>query len=472
LKKAEILTRSIDEVLSGKSTIEDCVARYPKFAKELRSLVQIAANLRPDEVAPTSEFRERAKRRLLEEMSPSQVKASSGFRAWLRPVPARIIASVSIGVVVVVAGASTVYAAQRSLPGDALYPVKTGVENIQLAATSDTTAKATLDLKLAQTRFQEMTQEARSGRKISATGLATAQQQLDEAIKEMSGSRSATATGNVLSRMSKETLAEQLELEQALASAPEARQPVLEQALAMARRGSLIARVAYSNREFLRGQPSVSDDKLEAGEFDISGTLQSIQGQTWDVGGVILPNVVFSGTVPAVGSAVTLEGLVKGNEVFISAMQVSESSGGPTRLEGQFGGTDRSGISKVGGISVKISGNNGAQLEPGDNIQVQGGAENGKFDVTGNESQQPGATSGTILNGALTAVDAGSFTITVETAGSQVTVNVSEARIDDGNGRTIRLSGLNYLVGREVRLSGLYKRGDILYCRQVRVRGQ
>ena len=57
MKKEEILAICIEEIRSGKSTIEDCVTHYPDLGKELRSLLEIAAGLKPDEVTPSQEFK-------------------------------------------------------------------------------------------------------------------------------------------------------------------------------------------------------------------------------------------------------------------------------------------------------------------------------------------------------------------------------------------------------------------------------
>jgi hypothetical protein len=173
--------------------------------------------------------------------------------------------------------------------------------------------------------------------------------------------------------------------------------------------------------------------------------------------------------VPAIGSQVKLEGLVKGNEVFISRIEVSESSKESTKLEGQFGGTNQNGTTNIGGISVKIGDNRSAQLEPGDNVQLQGGADDGELVVTSKESQRREASQSTRLAGVLKAVNAPSGAITVKIVSGQITVNISEARIENESGRMLRLSDLNRLVGQDVRLDGLYKRSDLLFARQVRV---
>jgi hypothetical protein len=470
MKKEEILAICIEEIRSGKSTIEACVTRYPDLGKELRSLLEIATCLKPDEVTPSREFKQRAKRRLFEEMQPAPAKVSPGLWSWPKLAPVRVLASVLIGLLVLgVAGGSTVYAAQSSLPGDTLYTVKTGVENLQLAITPGVVAKANLHLKLVQRRIEEATQQTKLNRDVNVHALDTVEQRFDDAIKELSRSDDKEATDNVLSRLSATTLDQQLELEQVLANAPEASKPALKHAFEITQRGNLVAQVAYANRDFLKRQPTVSDEKLEAGQFKIDGIVLSIQGRTWNVGAVIIENVYCPREAPPIGSRVKLEGLVKGNEVFISRIKVSENSEEPTKVEGQFGGTNENGTANIGGISVKIGDYSSAQLESGDKVQLQGNPDDGKLNVTSKESQRPEASPSTRLSGVLTGVNINGDTITVKMDGSQITVNVSEARIENESGQTLRLSDLNRLVGQDIRLDGLYKRGNLLFARQLRV---
>ncbi len=481
MKKEEILAICIAEIQSGKSTIADCVKRYPELGKELTSLLEIAAGLKPDEAAPSPEFKQRAKRYLFEKMQYAPPKVSHGLSFWPKQTPARVLAFVlAVLVVFGAAGGSTVYAAQSSLPGDTLYVVKTGVENFQMAVTTDASAKADLHLKLAQRRIDEAVQQVKLNRDINVQALETVKQQFDSAIKELSNSDDTEATDNTLSQLSAATLNQQLQLEQVIANAPQSSQPVLQQALAETRRGNMIAQVAYANHDFLQRQPSVADKKLDIGQFHIEGTLLSIQDRTWNVGGTIIENVYFSGKTPAIGSRVKLEGMVKDNEAFITRINVSESSIEPTKVEGQFGGTSQDGKANIGGLSVEIgnNGNNGSngnngntQLKPGDKVQLQGRTDNGKLKVTGKESQNQETGDSTTLNGVLTAVDTDGNTITVKMAGNQITVNISEARIESKNksDRTPGLSDLKHLIGRDVRLDGLYKKNNLLYARQVRV---
>ena len=467
MKKEEILANCIEEIRSGKSSIEDCIKRYPHLGNELRSLLEIAASLKPDEVTPSPQFKERAKMHLFDEAQPAPVKESPLLWKWYQLKPSRVLAPVAIALLIfVVAGGSTVYASQSSLPGDTLYPVKTGIENLQLAMTTSPAVKANLYLKFTQRRIDEVQQEVKLNRNVSTETLAKVQQQFDDTLKELGNSNNTKASNDTLSRLSVATLNQQVELEQTLASAPQSSQPVIQQIIDQTRRGNTIAQVAYANKEFLQNQPSVTDKKLDAGQFSIEGTLISIEGKNWNVGGTSIENVHLSGETPAVGNRVKLQGLVKDNKTYITKIEVSENSTEPTKVEGQFDGTNQNGTADISGIPVKISNNSSSQLNPGDKVQLQSGNDDGKLDVT---SKNTNANQSTTLDGVLSAVDAGKGTITVKMTGSEIIVNISHAQIESKNNghRIYQISDLSHSIGHDVKLEGLTKKGNLLYADTV-----
>ena len=71
-RKEEVLSRCIDEVLSGRSTAEDCLLRYPELRNELKPLLELAISIQPPKVVPSPEFRRRLRHRLLEVMAPAE----------------------------------------------------------------------------------------------------------------------------------------------------------------------------------------------------------------------------------------------------------------------------------------------------------------------------------------------------------------------------------------------------------------
>ena len=311
MKKEEILAICIEEIRSGKSAVEDCVKRYPTLEKELRALLEIAAALKPDEGSPSLEFRTRAKLHLFDDQQPAPLKISDRFRSWFVLTPVKISASVLLGVVIfAAAGGGTVYAAQSSTPGQILYPVKTGVENIQLTLTTSHVEKARLYLQLAQRRINEMTQQTKLNHNFNPQSLTTVTNLFDKALNELSLASDQQAIKNTLSYLSVTSLNEELELNAVVSTSSQNNQPLLQQIIKEAGSANTIAEVAYINQDLLKQKLSVTDAKMDAGQFSIEGTLLSIQNNIWDIGGTNILNINYSGTTPAVGTHVKLTGLV------------------------------------------------------------------------------------------------------------------------------------------------------------------
>ncbi len=101
-------------------------------------------------------------------------------------------------------------------------------------------------------------------------------------------------------------------------------------------------------------------------------------------------------------------------------------------------------------------------------MQLQGNTTDNKLNVTG---KQNSAAETTTVNGILTAVDIAKGTITVQLTGRQVKVDISNAQIQNFAGTTtLKIAGLKLLTGREIRLDGLSKNGNVLSASQVQVR--
>jgi len=469
MKKEEILANCIEEVRSGKSTVEDCIKRYPALGKELRAMLEIAVSIKPEETSPSAEFKARTRLHLFDaEKQPAAVKTTNHFRSWFALTPVKVTASVLLVVLIFAAvGGGTVYAAQSSTPGDILYPVKTGAENIQLTFTTSPVAKARLYLQLAQKRINEMARQAKLNRNINPQSAETVTNLFDKALAELNIASNAQAINNTLSYLSVASLNEELELKQVVGSTAQTNQPVLQQIITETDRANMIAQVAYTNHALLKQALTVTDTQLDAGQFKIEGTLLSVRSNSWDIGGTNIENVVYSGAIPAVGSPVELTGLVNDNQSFISSIAVSTDVPQVTEVEGQFEGTNQNGTANVSGIAVNIDSSN-AQITPGDSVQLQGNTTDNKLNVTGKQS---GTDKTTTIAGTLTAVDVAKGTITVQLTGRQVKVDISNAQIQNfADTTTLKIAGLKLLTGHEIRLEGLSKNGNVVSATLVQIR--
>ena len=171
LKKIEdILSKCIEDIKAGRSSIEDCLGKYSSIRKQLEPLLRIAIEIQesPD-VKPSPAFKVRARVQLME-----QIYAKQSVIKWpwvryinqVKPIPYKRgfnmvrfkMAAIFVAVTLVVfaLGGGTVYASQYSLPGGVLYPVKLGTEQARLFVAANNVDRAELYLTFANSRVGEM----------------------------------------------------------------------------------------------------------------------------------------------------------------------------------------------------------------------------------------------------------------------------------------------------------------------------
>jgi len=164
-KVEEILIQCIEDIKAGKASLENCLDRSPDMRHELEPLLRIALSINePADTRPSDAFKVRARVNLMEHIhtsqskkkamrSPSQVGVRHGwYTGWARAVA--IVVAVML--IISAAGTGTAYASQSSLPGDTLYSVKLGTEQLQRIITFDDAAEVELELKFASTRLDEL----------------------------------------------------------------------------------------------------------------------------------------------------------------------------------------------------------------------------------------------------------------------------------------------------------------------------
>ncbi|MBC7249958.1 MAG: hypothetical protein H5T62_06700 [Anaerolineae bacterium] len=168
-----ILDNCITAIYEQGKTVEECVALYPTRREELEPLLRLALRLQAARTlqAP-SEFRRTSVTRVrnLIAARPRRVAQAAAEphplrRAWRRLTASlkargRVSATLLVGVVLVISlfiGGGTVYASGRALPGDALYPLKRGLETMRLTVSLNDAEDARLYLAFASERLEEVT---------------------------------------------------------------------------------------------------------------------------------------------------------------------------------------------------------------------------------------------------------------------------------------------------------------------------
>jgi hypothetical protein len=153
-----VYNECIDRVMAGES-IESCLADYPKWADDLRGMLEVSGLVRQAAlgVEASPEFRNRLKRQVLQAAPNPGV---SPARYWRIPAWATGLAAGFL--LVLVAGGAVIVSSGGSQPDQLLYPVKLGVEQAQIAL-SPASEKDNLRLQLAENRATEIAYLAEKG---------------------------------------------------------------------------------------------------------------------------------------------------------------------------------------------------------------------------------------------------------------------------------------------------------------------
>jgi hypothetical protein len=220
-KFEDILVECIEDIEAGRSSIESCLDKYPSLRERLEPLLRIALEIRePPDVKPSPGFKLRARVWLMEQIHESGAVAKrpsfpQNKRMKLMPEIrrfslARIVVAIALALVAL--GGGTAYVAQGSLPGDALYHVKLGTEQMGIMISGDSLARAERGLDFADRRIVEIEALVREGRlehlDLAAgkyeDALSTTLARIEETIGK--GLVAGNVTGNVTGRVAEATV--------------------------------------------------------------------------------------------------------------------------------------------------------------------------------------------------------------------------------------------------------------------------
>ncbi|MGH2461414.1 MAG: DUF5667 domain-containing protein, partial [Chloroflexota bacterium] len=144
--------------LARGETIEICLAAYPSHGAELARLLPIAARARSLARGPDPTFAELARRRFARDLAAARdrrqamARPRSGPLSWLQ----NLLVPVAVVLVVILSGFGLVQASRNTLPDSPLYPVKQAQENVAQVLTRGPEARATLQIKTANQRLDEL----------------------------------------------------------------------------------------------------------------------------------------------------------------------------------------------------------------------------------------------------------------------------------------------------------------------------
>ena len=228
----DILNQCVESMLAGDS-IEACLARYPEHARELEPLLRTAfATAQASHVEPRPEFRAAARQRLMTALAQRAERRRWRFSlfGWQR----RWAFAVTVALVILLSGTGTVFAAENSLPGDALYEVKMASEEVRLALTRGDLDRAKLEVAFAQRRIVEMEEMVGRGKPQMVDALALRLANHIERVERLNISaqrpRDVEELRTILERDGQRQLSS---LDALLERAPERAKPVLRQTIEM-----------------------------------------------------------------------------------------------------------------------------------------------------------------------------------------------------------------------------------------------
>lgn len=147
----KILAECLDWLENTGGSIQEAAARYPDHADEILGLLQTYQVLdQSEKISPSAEFAGAARTRMINRIHALETSSRPAPVTKRRPV--RLIwrnktgnrrfamnwlLIIGLMVGLIGGGGGAAYASSDSLPGDLLYPVKTGLQAVELAFSSD-----------------------------------------------------------------------------------------------------------------------------------------------------------------------------------------------------------------------------------------------------------------------------------------------------------------------------------------------
>jgi hypothetical protein len=164
----EILQSCLDMIRYKEEDIESVLARFPEMADELRPELETALWMQEQSSVfdPPPGFINISRKKLVAQIRQETGAAASRASPWSlagllaifrsRQLTYRFAVAIILVVFLFTATTGVALASQSSLPGDTLYPVKIGLENVAVAVTLSPSGDARLHIRYADRRLDEI----------------------------------------------------------------------------------------------------------------------------------------------------------------------------------------------------------------------------------------------------------------------------------------------------------------------------
>lgn len=158
----EIFEICIEKIENESLTIEECIAEFPQYKDELREMLPLVVSIKSlRQIKPSKQFSWHAANRITAKLPNAPVTFKERIRHILQKeifikdrsikMP-QIIVSIIIALSLMFGGS---YAVEAAGPGDLLYDLDRGVEQIRLKLTSDPEKVLELKMQIASERLEE-----------------------------------------------------------------------------------------------------------------------------------------------------------------------------------------------------------------------------------------------------------------------------------------------------------------------------
>jgi hypothetical protein len=250
--------------LARTSDVESCLRRHPGHAEKLRPLLQTADMMRdhyrvvPQAPGGLAAGRERflavaaqERARAVSQTSDTGETVRMGGRrmrlSFARLFPIVLVALLGAAIL----GGGAVWAAQDSLPGELLYPVKSATEDVRLALASTPQRQVGLALDFVQERAQEIEALAAAGRAVPEETVSRMERHIERALTQTAGASDEEMEG-LLAQVAERTRTQTQRLEQVLSQAPEQTRAEFRRAVAVCRAGAEAAEAGLQDPQTFR----------------------------------------------------------------------------------------------------------------------------------------------------------------------------------------------------------------------------
>jgi Domain of unknown function (DUF5667) len=193
------LQNCLDMILNENRSVEEVLRLYPQEAEELSPLIVQALYLKVNSAGfdPDPQFVQASKRRLLRRLSETQASihkpaAGTTWWSWLfdlrrnRALAFRFAVVTILLLCLLTSGTGVAFASQSTIPGDSLYGVKIGLEDLTLALAPDQSSSALLNLQYADRRLVEIhTLQMQGHLDLVAPALLNYQRHVEQAMRVM-----------------------------------------------------------------------------------------------------------------------------------------------------------------------------------------------------------------------------------------------------------------------------------------------